>query len=363
MLTEAKRCYLEAIRIQPSFSIAWSNLAGIFKEEVRPFDRGAIRSFHDWWVAYIYTSSIFEVWNLKFHQYYVFFFIYISAKFLFAVHVFSFCWHFVRKGQSDNTITHARAHARIIHDGSHVFVTFKLRAGGGGGREGRERATDSSVSFWNSVVSYILYSWSHSSRLEIWVSSAVAYRVINDSESEWDSGGNSTWGRQPCTAVCCLPSPVLSCTSSQPGFFFRPAKIALVIAFCARACACAFAFCWRLCLCLLLRFVCACALDFDFDFDFWFFALAFNFFLLLLLYLTKGNLTTSVAYYREAIRLCPEFADAHSNLGNVLKARKWGGGGGGGRENWCWNVYSESSFVYAEVPNIYIYICHMYALS
>ena len=33
----------------------------------------------------------------------------------------------------------------------------------------------------------------------------------------------------------------------------------------------------------------------------------------------KGNLTTAVAYYREAIRLCPEFADAHSNLGNVLK--------------------------------------------
>ena len=35
MLAEAKRCYLEAIRIQPSFTIAWSNLAGIFKEEVR----------------------------------------------------------------------------------------------------------------------------------------------------------------------------------------------------------------------------------------------------------------------------------------------------------------------------------------
>lgn len=35
MLSEAKRCYLEAIRIKPSFSIAWSNLAGIFKEEVR----------------------------------------------------------------------------------------------------------------------------------------------------------------------------------------------------------------------------------------------------------------------------------------------------------------------------------------
>lgn len=34
MLAEAKRCYLEAIRIKPSFSIAWSNLAGIFKEEV-----------------------------------------------------------------------------------------------------------------------------------------------------------------------------------------------------------------------------------------------------------------------------------------------------------------------------------------
>jgi protein O-GlcNAc transferase len=26
-----------------------------------------------------------------------------------------------------------------------------------------------------------------------------------------------------------------------------------------------------------------------------------------------------VAYYKEAIRLCPEFSDAHSNLGNALK--------------------------------------------
>ncbi|CAN0346546.1 unnamed protein product [Ectocarpus sp. 6 AP-2014] len=33
MLAEAKRCYLEAIRIQPFFAIAWSNLAGIVKEE------------------------------------------------------------------------------------------------------------------------------------------------------------------------------------------------------------------------------------------------------------------------------------------------------------------------------------------
>lgn len=37
----------------------------------------------------------------------------------------------------------------------------------------------------------------------------------------------------------------------------------------------------------------------------------------------KGNLTTAVAYYREAIRLCPEFADAHSNLGNALKVWLW----------------------------------------
>ncbi len=29
----------------------------------------------------------------------------------------------------------------------------------------------------------------------------------------------------------------------------------------------------------------------------------------------EGQLTTCIAYYREAIRLCPEFADAHSNLG------------------------------------------------
>ena len=26
-----------------------------------------------------------------------------------------------------------------------------------------------------------------------------------------------------------------------------------------------------------------------------------------------------MAYFQEAIRLCPEFADAHSNLGNVLR--------------------------------------------
>jgi tetratricopeptide (TPR) repeat protein len=29
----AKRCYLEAIRIRPDFAIAWSNLAGVFKDE------------------------------------------------------------------------------------------------------------------------------------------------------------------------------------------------------------------------------------------------------------------------------------------------------------------------------------------
>ncbi len=33
----------------------------------------------------------------------------------------------------------------------------------------------------------------------------------------------------------------------------------------------------------------------------------------------EGQLTTCIAYYREAIRICPEFADAHSNLGNALK--------------------------------------------
>lgn len=33
----------------------------------------------------------------------------------------------------------------------------------------------------------------------------------------------------------------------------------------------------------------------------------------------EGQLKTAIAYYQEAIRLCPEFADAHSNLGNVLK--------------------------------------------
>lgn len=35
-------------------------------------------------------------------------------------------------------------------------------------------------------------------------------------------------------------------------------------------------------------------------------------------------MTTAVAYYREAIRLSPEFADAHSNLGNVLKVSNQG---------------------------------------
>ena len=39
-------------------------------------------------------------------------------------------------------------------------------------------------------------------------------------------------------------------------------------------------------------------------------------------FVRQGNLTTAVAYYREAIRLCPEFADAHSNLGNVLKVKR-----------------------------------------
>jgi protein O-GlcNAc transferase len=33
----------------------------------------------------------------------------------------------------------------------------------------------------------------------------------------------------------------------------------------------------------------------------------------------EGQFRTAIAYYQEAIRLCPEFADAHSNLGNVLK--------------------------------------------
>lgn len=32
-LDEAKRCYMEAIRIRPEFAIAWSNLAGIFKDQ------------------------------------------------------------------------------------------------------------------------------------------------------------------------------------------------------------------------------------------------------------------------------------------------------------------------------------------
>ena len=32
-LEDAKRYYLEAIRVKPDFAIAWSNLAGVFKEE------------------------------------------------------------------------------------------------------------------------------------------------------------------------------------------------------------------------------------------------------------------------------------------------------------------------------------------
>jgi protein O-GlcNAc transferase len=37
------------------------------------------------------------------------------------------------------------------------------------------------------------------------------------------------------------------------------------------------------------------------------------------LWSTLGQVPTAIEYYKEAIRLCPEFADAHSNLGNALK--------------------------------------------
>ncbi len=37
------------------------------------------------------------------------------------------------------------------------------------------------------------------------------------------------------------------------------------------------------------------------------------------LFKEEGQLQTAANYFKEAIRLCPEFADAHSNLGNVLK--------------------------------------------
>ena len=33
----------------------------------------------------------------------------------------------------------------------------------------------------------------------------------------------------------------------------------------------------------------------------------------------EGQFPKAIAYYKEAIRLCPEFADAHSNLGNAQK--------------------------------------------
>ena len=52
MLAEAKRCYLEAIRIRPTFSIAWSNLAGIFKEEVR----GDVRFYTAYWERQHYAK-------------------------------------------------------------------------------------------------------------------------------------------------------------------------------------------------------------------------------------------------------------------------------------------------------------------
>ncbi len=32
-----------------------------------------------------------------------------------------------------------------------------------------------------------------------------------------------------------------------------------------------------------------------------------------------GDLDTALAYYKEAIRLAPDFADAYSNMGNALK--------------------------------------------
>ena len=32
-LEMAKRSYLEAVRVQPAFAIAWSNLAGVCKDE------------------------------------------------------------------------------------------------------------------------------------------------------------------------------------------------------------------------------------------------------------------------------------------------------------------------------------------
>lgn len=34
----------------------------------------------------------------------------------------------------------------------------------------------------------------------------------------------------------------------------------------------------------------------------------------------EGNLDAALAYYKEAVNLTPNFADAHSNLGNVYRA-------------------------------------------
>lgn len=111
---------------------------------------------------------------------------------------------------------------------------------------------------------------------------------------------------------------------------------------CACACACAFACSFAFCFYFSLIFVLLRCLFAGKNLTFfpsahyyYYYCPCFRFCLCFFFwrcFSSKGNLTTAVAYYREAIRLCPEFADAHSNLGNVLKARnkEKGGGGGGG---------------------------------
>jgi tetratricopeptide (TPR) repeat protein len=54
---------------------------------------------------------------------------------------------------------------------------------------------------------------------------------------------------------------------------------------------------------------------------------------------------TAIAYYREAIRLCPEFADAHSNLGNALKE--------------IGEMEDAIGIIYIIIYVIYIYIYHI----
>ena len=49
---QAYSCYLEALRIQPTFAIAWSNLAGLFMES-GDFNRAL--QYYKVWLTFIFT--------------------------------------------------------------------------------------------------------------------------------------------------------------------------------------------------------------------------------------------------------------------------------------------------------------------